>query len=184
MGIGKSLTRLAGCSALALALGGCGVPTALTVAGIAGDAVSRAATGKGMIDAAVSQVSERDCRMSRVLKGEDVCRDAAPEAAKPALAMAAAAPDAMPIADVTFEGRDGGGVMWAPVEGGWVPVDQATDSEERMSSVSGAAMPSDAKSPAPSADVLILSAAGSDERIGSPAMDHPRAMPHSMTMKK
>ena len=127
MGIGKSLTRLAGCSALALALGGCGVPTALTVAGIAGDAVSRAATGKGMIDAAVSQVSERDCRMSRVLKGEDVCRDAAPEAAKPALAMAAAAPDAMPIADVTFEGRDGGGVMWAPVEGGWVPVDQATE---------------------------------------------------------
>ncbi len=115
MGLGRTSRYLIRGAVVLLALGplaGCGGP-ALTLAGLAGDAVSRAATGKPMIDAAMSGLAARDCAFDRLLTGEALCRDApAPAERAPAVAMAVAAPDAMPVNDVAFapraEGRSNG----------------------------------------------------------------------------
>jgi hypothetical protein len=169
MGIGRDGKRLAPCVVLILALmalSGCGGSIALTLAGVAGDAVSRAATGKGMIDAAVSGVAARDCAVYRMLNGENMCRNAAPAPKPvPVVAMAAAAPDAMPFADVTFEGKDGRSVTWAPVEGGWVPLDESANAEDGAPAEAAGAAPAAGRARMPSADAVIFAAAGSDERI-------------------
>lgn len=167
MRTGRQVSGWLRAAALLAALGtlaGCGGTAVITLAGIAGDAISEATTGKSMIDAAMSNVTSKDCQVDRVLRGNDPCRT--PGAAKPAPAvMAAAAPESMPITDVRFDGRDGRPVAWAPVAGGWVPLDAAANGED------GAAVedlprrtPSHADA-APSADAVIFAAAGSDERI-------------------
>ncbi len=166
----RTFALLAALFAALASLSGCG-GAALTLAGIAGDAVAHATTGKSMLDAAVSGVTARDCEVYRVLDGEDPCRSAtaaAPKAAtlEPAVAMAAAAPDSMPVSDVSFDGRDGRAVTWAPVASGWVPLDPSADAADGVTMARlSPALPAAGPPSAPSADAVIFAAAGSDEEI-------------------
>ncbi len=169
MGLERTSRTVVRAAALVLALGplaGC-AGTALTLAGMAGDAVSRATTGKSMIDAAMSGLADRDCAADRILTGAPLCRDA-PEAAPkpaPAIAIALAAPDSMPMDDVRLTPRDGRPITWAPVAGGWVPLDPSAAAADgiAVSELDVAAAPGPA--PGPPADAIIFAAAGSDERI-------------------
>lgn len=68
----SSLIRLAIPAAMPL-LSGCGLPLPLVIAGYAADAVSLVETGKTVSDHALSAVIEEDCRVWRVMKGEEIC---------------------------------------------------------------------------------------------------------------
>lgn len=67
--------RLGFVAALAVGLGGCGVPAPVSIASYAVDGVSYAITGKSMSDHAISVVLDQDCAMLRVLQGRIVCRE-------------------------------------------------------------------------------------------------------------
>ncbi|PCI39162.1 MAG: hypothetical protein COB46_09455 [Rhodospirillaceae bacterium] len=69
--------RLVLIASLSLSLSGCivAVPTAFKFISIAADGFSLLATGKTTTDHAISQVTGKDCAMSRALKSEDVCTD-------------------------------------------------------------------------------------------------------------
>lgn len=58
-----------------LALGGCGLPTAVTVAGYAADVVILGATGKSSTDHLLSDLTASDCVTWRVFRGESICRE-------------------------------------------------------------------------------------------------------------
>ncbi len=58
-----------------LLLAGCGLPPAFTAITYALDGASYVATGKGMGDHAISAVTQQNCAMWRVVKGELICRD-------------------------------------------------------------------------------------------------------------
>ncbi len=66
---------------LATALPGCSViPAGLKIAALAGSGVSLATTGKTLPDHALSSVTERDCRITRLVNGRKICADAAVDA--------------------------------------------------------------------------------------------------------
>ena len=54
-------------------LGGCAVPTAVTVASLAADGVSYAATGKSVTDHGLSAATGEDCALLRVFQHRSVC---------------------------------------------------------------------------------------------------------------
>lgn len=60
---------------MALVLSGCGLPPAITAASWALDGVSFVATGKSVTDHAISEVSQRDCALFRVVQEKEICRD-------------------------------------------------------------------------------------------------------------
>lgn len=59
---------------LALPLGGCVLPPAISIASLALDLGSFAATGKSATDHVISGVAGKDCRMFGILEGE-ICRE-------------------------------------------------------------------------------------------------------------
>ena len=67
--------RLGLVAILALGLGGCSIPTPVSIATYAVDGFSYAVTGKSMSDHALSAVLEQDCAMLRMVQGRLVCRD-------------------------------------------------------------------------------------------------------------
>lgn len=58
---------------LPLALPGCFIPPAVSLASLAADGVSLAASGKSLKDHALSEVTGEDCAMWRVVKNDDIC---------------------------------------------------------------------------------------------------------------
>jgi hypothetical protein len=58
---------------LLMALSGCFIPPAVTLASLAADGVSLAASGKSLKDHALSEVTGEDCAMWRVVKNDDIC---------------------------------------------------------------------------------------------------------------
>lgn len=56
-------------------LGACAVPPAVTVASLAADGVSYAATGKSMTDHGLSAATGEDCALLRFIKHQSVCRN-------------------------------------------------------------------------------------------------------------
>lgn len=64
---------------LALAMSGCAVPVAVSIASYGFSGLSMAATEKGMGDLALSQAMDKDCATWRIIKGEDICRDYTPK---------------------------------------------------------------------------------------------------------
>ncbi|MCH8092846.1 MAG: hypothetical protein IIC57_10940 [Proteobacteria bacterium] len=59
---------------LGLVTAGCFIPPALTIANFAADTMIYLATGKGTADHALSGLTKGDCRMSRMTKGQPICR--------------------------------------------------------------------------------------------------------------
>lgn len=59
-------------------LSGCAAPLLLTGLGIGSVAVHET-TGKTLTDQTVSAVNGQDCRVSRMFKEQDVCRDEVPQ---------------------------------------------------------------------------------------------------------
>lgn len=92
----RTLTRVGVLGALAFQLSGClvALPPAIQLASFAADGISYATTGKSVTDHAISAVTERDCAMTRVLAGEDICM-----APNPQLAMLPEASGAMATGD-------------------------------------------------------------------------------------
>lgn len=60
---------------LPLAVSAC-APTAITLMSLAAGGFSYAATGKSVSDNALSSVTQSDCAIHRVLRGQPVCADA------------------------------------------------------------------------------------------------------------
>ena len=58
---------------LPMALAGCFIPPAVSLASLAVDGVSLAASGKSLKDHALSEVTGEDCAMWRVVKNDDIC---------------------------------------------------------------------------------------------------------------
>lgn len=54
-------------------LAGCALPPALTLASLAADGVSYAATGKSTTDHALSAIAQEDCALVRAVKEEAIC---------------------------------------------------------------------------------------------------------------
>ena len=61
--------------AIPVALGGCALPIAVSVASYTFDAFSYAVEGKSISDLAISNVVGEDCSVLRVVGGKDVCHD-------------------------------------------------------------------------------------------------------------
>ena len=55
-------------------LAGCALPPVVTLASLAADGVSYAATGKSTTDHALSAVAGEDCALLRAIKEEAVCK--------------------------------------------------------------------------------------------------------------
>lgn len=72
----KLLNVIAACGLLA-SLSGCivAIPPAIQLVSFALDGVSYATTGKSVTDHAISTITARDCAMTRLLEGEDICSD-------------------------------------------------------------------------------------------------------------
>ena len=70
----KLLNVIVACGLLS-SLSGCivAVPPAFQLVSMALDGVSYAATGKSVTDHAMSTITAKDCAMSRLLDGDDVC---------------------------------------------------------------------------------------------------------------
>lgn len=58
---------------LPLGLSGCFIPPAVSLASLAADGVSLAASGKSLKDHALSEISGEDCAMWRAMKNENIC---------------------------------------------------------------------------------------------------------------
>ncbi len=61
--------------AAALALSGCGLPPALTVASYVFDGMTLLSTGKSVGDHALSAAAKKDCAVWRVVRDQEVCRE-------------------------------------------------------------------------------------------------------------
>jgi SPOR domain len=70
-------------------LSGCAIPPALTIASLAINAASYAATGKSVSDHGLSAMVGEDCALWRVVADRKICRDDQVEPAGPAVAEAA-----------------------------------------------------------------------------------------------
>ena len=70
----KIFNIIAACGLLS-SLSGCivAVPPALQLASMALDGVSYVTTGKTVTDHAISSITAKDCAMSRILDGDDIC---------------------------------------------------------------------------------------------------------------
>ena len=66
-------------AAAPLVLGGCGLPIGIQIASLFADGVSFLATDKTLSDHGISMVAGKDCALWRIVKGEDVCREIAPD---------------------------------------------------------------------------------------------------------
>jgi hypothetical protein len=75
-----------------LALGGCVLPPAVTIASYSADIVSYAATGKTVTDHAYSAVARSDCSFSRILHAKPICVDEPDESESVQVARSATAP--------------------------------------------------------------------------------------------
>jgi hypothetical protein len=60
---------------LAIGVGGCSIPTPVSIASYAIDGVSYIVTGKSMSDHALSAVMDQDCALLRIVQGKLVCHD-------------------------------------------------------------------------------------------------------------
>jgi hypothetical protein len=58
-----------------LVLGGCVLPAAESIASVAFDGVSYAATGKSVQDNAISVVADEDCALWRAVVGRSICTE-------------------------------------------------------------------------------------------------------------
>ncbi|MFI4988533.1 MAG: SPOR domain-containing protein [Alphaproteobacteria bacterium] len=72
-----------------LLLSGCVVPVAVSIASYSFDGLAYGATGKSVSDMALSQATDQDCSMWRVVRGGEICRDYTP-AQRHEMALAAA----------------------------------------------------------------------------------------------
>lgn len=72
---------------LFLAVSACGLPPIVSAVSYAIEGASYAASGKSMTDHALSAAADRDCAMFRIVKGEEICRDAEFPSEGTALAM-------------------------------------------------------------------------------------------------
>ncbi len=66
-------------AAAPLLLGGCGLPIGVQLVSLFADGVSFLATDKTLTDHGISLVAEKDCAIWRGFKGEDICREVAPD---------------------------------------------------------------------------------------------------------
>lgn len=66
-------------AAAPLVLGGCGLPIGIQIASLFADGVSFLATDKTLTDHGISLVANKDCALWRIVKGEEVCREVAPD---------------------------------------------------------------------------------------------------------
>ena len=60
-------------------LAGCALPPVVTLASLAADGVSYAATGKSTTDHAISAIAGEDCALLRAAKEQAVCKPDGPE---------------------------------------------------------------------------------------------------------
>ena len=60
-------------------LGGCFFPATVQVASLIADGISLVTTDKTLTDHGLSAITSKDCAVWRVVNGEDVCRDIAPD---------------------------------------------------------------------------------------------------------
>ena len=65
---------IAGAGALLASLGGCAVPTAVTIASYAADGASFLSTGRSVTDHGISILMQEDCALFRVVRGKPICR--------------------------------------------------------------------------------------------------------------
>ncbi len=71
----RGVARKAFLASVAIGLGGCALPPALSIASLMVDGVSYAASGKSVQDHALSAATDEDCALWRVVKGLAICRD-------------------------------------------------------------------------------------------------------------
>ncbi len=71
----RGVARKAFLASVAIGLGGCALPPALSIASLMIDGVSYAASGKSVQDHALSAATDEDCALWRVAKGLAICRD-------------------------------------------------------------------------------------------------------------
>jgi hypothetical protein len=90
-------------ASMTVALGGCALPPAISLASTSADAVSYIETGKSLTDRAYSWVARSDCAFMRVLRGAPICfNDLQEEQDEKQLAAASAtAPAATPTASAS-----------------------------------------------------------------------------------
>ena len=69
------MIKITVCALVALSLSGCAMPPAISVASLVLDGISYVATEKSVNDHVLSEVTQSNCAMWRVVKGEFVCRD-------------------------------------------------------------------------------------------------------------
>ena len=69
----KPIASMIGGLASALALAGCAVPAVVSIASLAFDGASYAATGKSVQDHAISAVVDEDCALWRAVAGRSIC---------------------------------------------------------------------------------------------------------------
>lgn len=71
----KRALKISVAAGLLMSLSGCivALPPAIQLASLALDGVSYATTGKSVTDHAISGITDQDCAMVRVLKGDDIC---------------------------------------------------------------------------------------------------------------
>jgi len=72
----KRILNIFAASSLIFSLSGCivAVPPALQIASMALDGLSYATTGKSVSDHAISKLTSKDCAMTNILKGTDICQ--------------------------------------------------------------------------------------------------------------
>ena len=71
----KRALKISAAAGLLMSLSGCivALPPAIQLASLALDGVSYASTGKSVTDHAISGITDQDCAVARVLKGDDIC---------------------------------------------------------------------------------------------------------------
>lgn len=89
----RGAARKAFLASVAIGLGGCALPPALSIASLVVDGVSYAASGKSVQDHALSAVTDEDCALWRVVTGLAICRDKDGGANSAIAGKSAAAPD-------------------------------------------------------------------------------------------
>lgn len=88
-----------------LILAGCGIPPAVTIATYAFDGAVLIGSGKTVRDHALSAALEQDCSMFRVISGNPICADYAPDGT------AAAALETMPAGEAMLGATSDGRVI-------------------------------------------------------------------------
>lgn len=71
----KAGRNLCGLSCLCLALNACAAPPALQLLSLAIDGVSYLATDKTVADHGLSAIAQKDCKMLRTFRDEEICQE-------------------------------------------------------------------------------------------------------------